>query len=397
MLYNSYIKEILEKNFYDIQKEVPIKSSKSFLFEYWNIFFYLYSKKYLEIFKQKYSKNYDKNTLDALNIDVLFKNNQSKEIDSSNISGNLFNSLSNNFAYGNPDYLNLNINNQNLIKNNLFQQQNNTTNTNFPYQNIMANIQKDLCVRNFPNLLNISNLNIGNNNINNNIKTQSQILQNINHQTQSQIPINNSIEAKINSNKNIENNNNKSLEKNKIKIKPKLKLTTLIKPKSGLKLFVTKNPKDELANQLINRKRKRFIKNKKLVFIPTDADNINQEDTNNNEQNDTKDNNIIQGAEKLKHNEEISENELGEILTKNLKPRGSKYRGVSRNGSQWQVLIMVEKKKRYVGSFSNEEEAARAYDKVALQHHGIKAKTNFDYSKEELENILNSPHLLKLD
>ena len=76
-------------------------------------------------------------------------------------------------------------------------------------------------------------------------------------------------------------------------------------------------------------------------------------------------------------------------MGKNLKPRGSKFRGVSRNGSQWQVLIMVKKKKRYVGSFSNEEEAARAYDKVALQHHGIKAKTNFDYSKEELEQILN--------
>ena len=81
---------------------------------------------------------------------------------------------------------------------------------------------------------------------------------------------------------------------------------------------------------------------------------------------------------------------------KSKKPRGSKFRGVSRNGNQWQVLIMVNKKKRYVGSYSKEEEAARAYDKVALQNHGSKAKTNFDYTKQEVENILAAPQLLKL-
>ena len=76
--------------------------------------------------------------------------------------------------------------------------------------------------------------------------------------------------------------------------------------------------------------------------------------------------------------------------------RGSRYRGVSRNGNQWQVLIMVCKKKRYVGSYSNEEEAARAYDKAALQNHGAKAKTNFDYMDDELRDILSQPPILKL-
>ena len=84
-------------------------------------------------------------------------------------------------------------------------------------------------------------------------------------------------------------------------------------------------------------------------------------------------------------------------FNKNTKPRGSRFRGVSKNGSQWQVLIMVKKKKRYLGSFSNEEEAARAYDKVALQHHGNKAKTNYDYTKEEIDKILKGPKLLKVE
>lgn len=57
---------------------------------------------------------------------------------------------------------------------------------------------------------------------------------------------------------------------------------------------------------------------------------------------------------------------------------------------------MVNKKKRYVGSYSNEDEAARAYDKVALQNHGSKAKTNFDYNDEDLKRIMAEPPILKL-
>lgn len=55
---------------------------------------------------------------------------------------------------------------------------------------------------------------------------------------------------------------------------------------------------------------------------------------------------------------------------------------------------MVCKKKRYVGSYSNEEEAARAYDKAALQNHGNKAKTNFDYVDDDLKRIMAEPPIL---
>ena len=68
--------------------------------------------------------------------------------------------------------------------------------------------------------------------------------------------------------------------------------------------------------------------------------------------------------------------------------RGSRYRGVSKNGNQWQVLIMINKSKSYVGSYATEELAARIYDIVSLKNHGNKAKTNFNYSKQEIKTLI---------
>ena len=63
--------------------------------------------------------------------------------------------------------------------------------------------------------------------------------------------------------------------------------------------------------------------------------------------------------------------------------RSSCYRGVSKNGHLWQVnkyfdinefqvLIMNNKRKKYVGSFEVERDAAVLYDKVAILTHGLK-------------------------
>jgi hypothetical protein len=74
--------------------------------------------------------------------------------------------------------------------------------------------------------------------------------------------------------------------------------------------------------------------------------------------------------------------------------RGSKYRGISKNGNSWQILMMVNRKKKYLGTLQSEELAAKFYDKVAIQYQGAKAKTNFPYNKQQVMQILRLQPLL---
>ena len=57
----------------------------------------------------------------------------------------------------------------------------------------------------------------------------------------------------------------------------------------------------------------------------------------------------------------------------------SRFRGVRRprNRSKWHALLRVEGKPIYLGSFAEEIEAARAYDRAAVEHHGDSANLNF--------------------
>lgn len=47
--------------------------------------------------------------------------------------------------------------------------------------------------------------------------------------------------------------------------------------------------------------------------------------------------------------------------------RGSKFRGISKNGrNSWQVLVMLNRVKKYVGAIYDEEKAARIYDQISI-------------------------------
>jgi hypothetical protein len=81
--------------------------------------------------------------------------------------------------------------------------------------------------------------------------------------------------------------------------------------------------------------------------------------------------------------------QLNKITVIGKSKRSSQYRGVSKNGNQWQVLMMLKKKKSYIGSYDSEEVAGRVYDILSIKNRGIKAKTNFIYTSEQIKNICN--------
>lgn len=57
----------------------------------------------------------------------------------------------------------------------------------------------------------------------------------------------------------------------------------------------------------------------------------------------------------------------------------SPFKGVCyhRTAKKWQAQIQVDKRRIYLGLFENAEDAARAYDRAALEHHGEFACLNF--------------------
>ena len=69
--------------------------------------------------------------------------------------------------------------------------------------------------------------------------------------------------------------------------------------------------------------------------------------------------------------------------------RGSKFRGVSRNKNKWQMMIMINQKKVYVGAIASENDAAKYYDSIAIICQGLSAKTNFNYDSKKIKQILS--------
>jgi hypothetical protein len=61
----------------------------------------------------------------------------------------------------------------------------------------------------------------------------------------------------------------------------------------------------------------------------------------------------------------------------------SKFKGVSKGGGRfkWRVYLAHAKRNNYIGTFTTEEEAARAYDAMAVKLHGEFARPNFPIDK----------------
>ena len=75
---------------------------------------------------------------------------------------------------------------------------------------------------------------------------------------------------------------------------------------------------------------------------------------------------------------------------RNKSARRSKYIGVSKNNSNWQVLINLGNFKKYIGTYSTEKEAGIAYDFYSILLNGGKASTNFDYSVELVQEMIEN-------
>lgn len=70
--------------------------------------------------------------------------------------------------------------------------------------------------------------------------------------------------------------------------------------------------------------------------------------------------------------------------SRNVKSRrgASVYRGVRRSGDRWRADIMEDGVRVFIGSFADEEAAARAYDREARVRHGDFARLNFPPGEE---------------
>ena len=110
---------------------------------------------------------------------------------------------------------------------------------------------------------------------------------------------------------------------------------------------------------------------------------------NNNEIKVLKNNKVVYVNNFLLNSYSTSKNikKLNTIAFIGRNKRSSRFRGVSKNGNQWQVLMMINKHKTYIGSYASEEFAARIYDVLAIKNRGMKARTNFIYSCKQIKNI----------
>ena len=241
---------------------------------------------------------------------------------------------------------NINENNLNFLSNNIINNNENITNNN-NMNNISIFQNKTNFVNNNNNIntndVILDTYNINNNSILNEFNGVNENIFNINSNNNNFLHINdNSMSNSSSFNNNITNslynkniNNSIEKEKNEVEVSP------LNNNENNNEIKVLKNHKAVYVNRY-------------LLKSPSSSKNLKK---------------------------------LNKIAFIGKTKRSSRYRGVSRNGNQWQVLIMLKRGKSYVGSYTSEEFAARIYDILAIKYRGIKARTNFKYSSEQIKTI----------
>lgn len=60
------------------------------------------------------------------------------------------------------------------------------------------------------------------------------------------------------------------------------------------------------------------------------------------------------------------------------------------------MLISINQFKKYFGAITSELDAARFYDRKSIATFGLKAKTNFSYTKKQVLDILGSEEAVKI-
>ena len=191
------------------------------------------------------------------------------------------------------------------------------------------------------------------------------------------------------------------------KIKNEFDLLKNLKKQKGPIFYIYKNYSKNKKNIIFNSKRYNIEKNNSIFINKsiTKSNNLKNsiinEDINNNiskenneEYNSEKKDNLSNAIKIRKNKKMIYMNKslIKQKIKKNdgiicKKKRSSLYRGVSKNGNYWQVIISSKYGKGYVGLFKTQEIAARIYDIISIKNKGIKAKTNFQYNLHQIQNI----------
>ena len=122
--------------------------------------------------------------------------------------------------------------------------------------------------------------------------------------------------------------------------------------------------------------------NNKIDSEKNDSNDNNNNDNNLKEQIRIKKNNKIVFMNKYLINKKAKKKD---VIKKRF--RKSMYRGVTKNGKKYQVIISYKKNSKYYGVYPTDEIAARAYDIISIKNKGIKACTNFKYDLHQIQKI----------